>query len=435
MTTFLTQFDSESFISLLRKLIGESQYLQNNPPTLIPKERLVLNHVKQALTPYLDVLEYSEFEYTKDRPNVMITYRGTTNFSDCSEETRKTITFAGSHMDVVPADPTDKKWKYNPFELTVDGDFLYGRGTTDCLGHVALLTNLLIDLAVKKPVLTHSICVIFIADEEDGSDESTGIKHMYDDGVMDWLKNGPLYWVDVAESIPFVGSGTCMKWKAIVIGKGGHSAILENFINPVDIGPKFIEAVKQEFNKEFCKHLVEDEYGYTASSNLKATKIKVLENNSVNQIPQAIEFEGDVRLVPIYDPYHVQSHITKFVKNFDFSSIDTGHKNLLTKLEDGTTVTATFEWSPRIYKGIMCNLKTNGFKYLQSAVKTVTNNANTYANLGGLPLVLDLAEAGFDVQMIGFGKEIAYHAANEHCLLSDMRNGYNIFVELINTMT
>lgn len=30
----------------------------------------------------------------------------------------------------------------DPFKLIVEGDKLYGRGTTDCLGHVALLTDL-----------------------------------------------------------------------------------------------------------------------------------------------------------------------------------------------------------------------------------------------------------------------------------------------------
>ena len=39
---------------------------------------------------------------------------------------------AGSHLDVVMADAS--KWSRNPFELSIEGDKLYGRGTTDCLG-------------------------------------------------------------------------------------------------------------------------------------------------------------------------------------------------------------------------------------------------------------------------------------------------------------
>ncbi len=41
-------------------------------------------------------------------------------------------------MDVVPANPDE--WTHDPFTFRVDGDDLYGRGTTDCLGHVALVT-------------------------------------------------------------------------------------------------------------------------------------------------------------------------------------------------------------------------------------------------------------------------------------------------------
>ena len=38
-------------------------------------------------------------------------------------------------MDVVPANP--ENWQRDPFKLTVEGDQLFGRGTTDCLGHVS----------------------------------------------------------------------------------------------------------------------------------------------------------------------------------------------------------------------------------------------------------------------------------------------------------
>ena len=43
------------------------------------------------------------------------------------------------------------------------GDKLYGRGTTDCLGHVALVTELFIQLAEKKPKLKKEVWAVFIA--------------------------------------------------------------------------------------------------------------------------------------------------------------------------------------------------------------------------------------------------------------------------------
>ena len=58
------------------------------------------------------------------RSNLIIKYPGTTD---------EVCSFVGSHLDVVPADPNG--WERDPFQLTVEGRTLYGRGTTDCLGH------------------------------------------------------------------------------------------------------------------------------------------------------------------------------------------------------------------------------------------------------------------------------------------------------------
>ena len=79
------------------------------------------------------------------------------------------MTFLGSHLDVVPANP--ETWTVDPFTMTRDGDSLYGRGTTDCLGHVALITDLFCSLAELKPKLQRTVMAIFIANEENGEIE------------------------------------------------------------------------------------------------------------------------------------------------------------------------------------------------------------------------------------------------------------------------
>ena len=57
----------------------------------------------------------------------------------------------------------------DPFTLYFDGeDKLYGRGTTDCLGHVAMLTFVFKALAERKPILTRSVVALFISGEEGG---------------------------------------------------------------------------------------------------------------------------------------------------------------------------------------------------------------------------------------------------------------------------
>lgn len=82
--------------------------------------------------------------------------------------------------------------KFSPFSLSVDGDQLRGRGTTDCLGHVALLTELLKKLAQTKLKLKSSVVIVFIASEEDNSIPGIGAEQLAKEGYFANLKGGPL---------------------------------------------------------------------------------------------------------------------------------------------------------------------------------------------------------------------------------------------------
>lgn len=112
------------------------------------------------------------------------------------------MSFVGMHMDVVPANPDTwarslaspsesstakptatpsaadpppspalarpraRAQTFDPFKLTREGDMLRGRGTTDCLGHVALVALLMEELGRSRPPLERSVVAVFIANEE-----------------------------------------------------------------------------------------------------------------------------------------------------------------------------------------------------------------------------------------------------------------------------
>lgn len=82
---------------------------------------------------------------------------------------------------------------FDPFSLSIDGDKLCGRGTTDCLGHVALLAELMRKLGETKPKLKSTVAVVFIANEENSTITGVGVDALVKDGLMDKLKDGPLY--------------------------------------------------------------------------------------------------------------------------------------------------------------------------------------------------------------------------------------------------
>lgn len=124
-------------------------------------------------------------------------------------------------MDVVPADPAT--WDKNPFEMTVSKEEgvtkCWGRGTTDCLGHVALLTEFLRQICTEKPKLKTTITVVFIASEENSEIPGIGVEELVKEGKLNHLKNGPLYWTDCADEQPCVGSGAVLEWALSAQGK------------------------------------------------------------------------------------------------------------------------------------------------------------------------------------------------------------------------
>mmetsp|Transcript_21321 Transcript_21321/g.50103 ORF Transcript_21321/g.50103 Transcript_21321/m.50103 type:complete len:95 (+) Transcript_21321:1038-1322(+) len=83
------------------------------------------------------------------------------------------------------------------------------------------------------------------------------------------------------------------------------------------------------------------------------------------------------------------------------------------------------------HSGVACDLTSVGFKALNSAVQEVTGVAAPYSLTGSLPLIADLKQQGFDVQMIGFGKMCVYHGHDEYTNLSDMANGTMILSRMI----
>lgn len=74
----------------------------------------------------------------------------------------------------------------------MEGDELRGRGTTDCLGHVALVTELMRRLGETKPRLKHSVVAVFIANEENSSVVGIGVDGLVKNGLLNKLKAGPL---------------------------------------------------------------------------------------------------------------------------------------------------------------------------------------------------------------------------------------------------
>ncbi|HWX27016.1 MAG TPA: M20/M25/M40 family metallo-hydrolase [Steroidobacteraceae bacterium] len=93
--------------------------------------------------------------------NVVVRYRG--------KHSRDAVLFLG-HLDVVEAKPED--WSVDPFKLTQQEGWFYGRGTIDMKDGDAALAESLIRLKREKFVPDRDVIVAFTADEEAGGDSN-----------------------------------------------------------------------------------------------------------------------------------------------------------------------------------------------------------------------------------------------------------------------
>jgi len=50
---------------------------------------------------------------------------------------------------------------------------------------------------------------------------------------------------------------------------------------------------------------------------------------------------------------------------------------------------------------------------------------------GSLPLVYELQQEGFDLQLAGYGLSAKYHGTNEYALLSKMASGFQILQKVV----
>eukprot|EP00252_Welwitschia_mirabilis_P013968 TRINITY_DN30972_c0_g1_i1.p1 TRINITY_DN30972_c0_g1~~TRINITY_DN30972_c0_g1_i1.p1 ORF type:complete len:433 (+),score=88.49 TRINITY_DN30972_c0_g1_i1:206-1504(+) len=427
MDSIIGELDTQSFVSLLGKLIGESKFVQNNPPDLIPEEDRVGNHVLEALNPLSTdsggALIVRRISYAKGRGNIIVKYPGT--------EEGNIVSFVGAHMDVVTANADE--WKFDPFSLSIEGDKLRGRGTTDCLGHVALITEFMRRLGEVKPKLKHTVVAVFIANEENSSVLGIGVDALVKDGLLNDLKNGPLFWIDTADKQPCIGTGGVIAWKLHATGKLFHSGLPHKAINSLELCMEALEVIQKRFYEDFPAHPKERVYGFATPSTMKPTQWSY-PGGGINQIPGECTVAGDVRLTPFYSCDDVAKKLKEYVDDINENIEKLKSRGPVSKYvlpEENLRGRLTIEFDDMMTPGVACNLDSTGYRVLCKATEEVLGYVEPYSITGSLPLIRDLQDEGFDVQTTGYGIMATYHAENEYCLLSDFQQGFKVFAKII----
>lgn len=413
--------NDERFLRVLRGMMAHCERLQNSPlkEAPPPQEDLAGNVVRQELASYVHHgrLRLDHISYAENRGNLILTYPG---------RTEKTVAFVGAHLDVVPANP--EEWQRPPFELQVEDERLYGRGVTDCLGHVAILTDLFAQLAERNIELDHNVVAVIIANEELSNTHGLGINRLVKDGKLDHLKNGPVYWLDSADFGPTIGTGGMATWRLVAEGKVSHSGFPQNGINAAELAFAATQALQAWFYRNYPPHPKEQEYGFLAPSSLKPTRVQV-ENDTIAKIPAKAVVEGDIRLTPWYAPEEVKEGAIKFIENLDIRDLPAFGPSRYWLADVVGTIKLESIGAPG--GGLACDRTSSGYFALLEAITAVRSVAKPFALTGTLPYVRFLQRHGFDVQITGFGRMDTYHAPNEFAELSHMRDGFRILCHIL----
>jgi len=141
------------------------------------------------------------------------------------------------HTDVVPV--SGQPWTKDPFQMSRDGDRLYGRGTTDMKGFLACMLSVADRAAGRK--LNQPLKLAFSWDEEIGC---LGIAQMLPE-LEKSIGKPALCIVGEPTSLQIaLGHKGKVALRAVCHGTSGHSAMAPNYLNAIHLAADFIHALR-----------------------------------------------------------------------------------------------------------------------------------------------------------------------------------------------
>ena len=186
-----------------------------------------------------------------------------------------------AHLDVVPAEVESQ---YEPY---IEGDFLYGRGSSDCMGNAIAIMK-----AMCSAPAGASLGCIFTGDEEIGGETTAYmVKNGYSARKLGLV-------MDSGGSVYYSQKGI-LNLTLTAHGSGGHSSRPWAFDNPVI---KLINALQKLFAQWENPADANDWRISMAPTILRA-------GNAVNRIPDTAVAELNLRLVKLEEKEAVIEHI------------------------------------------------------------------------------------------------------------------------------
>lgn len=346
---------------------------------------------------WLEIVEVpDEHAEKQSRPNLIITYN--------PKNLNTPAIVSVSHMDIVPVGDLTE-WDHDPFDPIEKEGKLYGRGSEDNgQGLICSLFGLkcIVDL---KLAVSNPIKVVFVADEELGSQygiiplihqnffSKEDIVIVPDAGVQSGLE------VEIAEKDPF-------RVQIITEGRQGHAARPNDALNTQPIANQLASRIYSELHSKFQQT---DPLFYPPYSTFEPTKRK---NNveNVNTLPGRDEQWWDCRLLPSAP----KKEIKKVIKHLAKEMEEEWHAKIK------VTFHSREQSIPPIPKDAPV------VKRLTSAIGTMINGEPKLIGIGGGTCAAFFRLAGIHAVVWGHMDHVA-HQTNEYCVIENIFTDIGIF--------
>lgn len=208
------------------------------------------------------------------------------------------------HTDVVPVEGQD--WDTDPFTLTVKGDKLYGRGSTDMKGFLACMLAAL--PAYKEAQLKRPIYLIFSYDEEVGC---TGVRPLIKKLDHD-LPLPSLVLVGEPSNCHVVEAHkSIISYVTRIEGHETHSSLLHQGVSAIEIATKLMSHLY-----ESQKNIIETQNDTRFNPPYSTVHIGRLEGGTArNIVAKSCEFLWEVRALPSFDGEQIAQDLIAYTES------------------------------------------------------------------------------------------------------------------------
>ena len=311
------------------------------------------------------------------------------------------------HIDTVPVgDPS--LWTKPPFETTVEGDKIYGRGTSD--DGQAIFLSLLILKKLDPSRLKYTLGFAFVADEENGS--VYGIQHLLEKPIF---KENDLIIVPDAgteDGLQIEIAEKSIMWVRFkVSGKQYHASMPFMAVNANREAMKFILKLDEGLHKNF-----------TATNAIFSPPVSTFEPtrhdrnvDNINTIPGTEVVYMDCRILPQYDLDTVIDFIDQQIREFQRTS----------------KAKITYEFAQKEQAPLPTRMDAPVVLELKKAIKELRGAEPSAVGIGGGTCAAFFRRKGYDAVVWSTTVPEVAHQADEYVLIPHILLDRDVIMKIV----